>query len=242
MKGKDKSEAKYRVLVVEDDQDVMELLNKLVTDLGYTPVTARNVTKALRILQESKVDILVLDLNLQEESGLDLLRALDRRGLKLPTVVVSGYISVAIARQLLELGVSGMVTKPFKVKRLASEIQKILHEEDEGSTQCQSDDPVYQRRRSQRIQANLTIRPTVDKGGSQDLRLLNLSSTGMQTQSKDMTILEKNPHATVAKQEFRRDICDRLGVRATERCAIYVAEVRKERGTNNSTQGRWGIG
>ena len=57
---------------------------------------------------------------------MDLLKLLRRRQWRVPTVVVSGFISDDIAKELVGLGVLGMVSKPFKMERIVEEIQQVM--------------------------------------------------------------------------------------------------------------------
>ena len=128
-----------QVLVVEDNENVRDLLKRLVANLGYQAVEARRAKDALAHLEKKRMDLMLLDLQMPGGSGLDLLRVLRKRKIEVPTVVVSAYISVAIAQQLADLGVRGIVAKPFKMERIIDEVQNILLEENvaaHSSHQC----------------------------------------------------------------------------------------------------------
>ncbi len=221
-----------QILVVEDDREVSDLLNEVVGDMGYKPLEARNVPKALDILQEEEVNLMLLDLYLQGKNGVDLLKLMHKRGVEVPTVVVSAFISNTVARQLIDLGVQGMVTKPFKIGRVIDEIQKLIQQERDGAAdepgaeplgsapadpdgdrtyQQEGDaDPEDERRRTRRVRMDLPVRAKLDSGRCLNMDLVDISSTGMQTLSKDLSMLENGPDSTVHRLEFEIPAVARL--------------------------------
>ena len=80
----------------------------------------------MSVLESEKVDLMVLDLYMPGGNGVDLLNTLKKRYLDVPTMVVSGYVSTSVLRQLVALGVKGVVAKPFDVERLMVDIRKQL--------------------------------------------------------------------------------------------------------------------
>ena len=116
----------YRILVVDDDRDMRALLGKVVAELGCKPLEARSASRAVDLLEREQVDMMLLDIYMPGATGMDLLKALRKRRLMLPTVVVSGYVSSIVAKQLVELGVQDIVAKPFTVDRLFRQIRRAL--------------------------------------------------------------------------------------------------------------------
>ena len=116
----------YQILVVDDDRDMRALLGQMVAELGCRPLEARSASMAVDLLERERVDMMLLDLYMPGATGMDLLKALRKRRLMLPTVVVSGYVSSIVARQLVELGVQDIVAKPFTVDRLFRQIRRAL--------------------------------------------------------------------------------------------------------------------
>ncbi len=120
----------YQILVVEDDPQMSALLQLMVTRMGHKPVEATKATEALDHIQKGHADLMLLDLQMPGASGVDLLRTLRRRNLRVPTIVVSGFISADAAKLLSELGVLSLVAKPFEQERIIGEIQKVLQKYD----------------------------------------------------------------------------------------------------------------
>ena len=130
MKGTIVSESgqsqKWRVMIVDDEADVLEMLATLVTKMGHESIPVGKARDALGQIERGKADLLLLDLNMPGATGLDMLKVLRRRRLMIPTVIVSAHVSSDIAQQLAELSISGIVAKPFKKDRLEAEILKAL--------------------------------------------------------------------------------------------------------------------
>ena len=126
MKSQAKASTTRQILAVDDQQEVRDVLMQAVTNLGYTPLEASNVKEALAHITHRNVDLMLLDLHLGGAGGKDLLKVLHRRKWKVPTLVVSAYLSPEVIKELTDLGVLGIVVKPFKMDRLISEIQRCL--------------------------------------------------------------------------------------------------------------------
>jgi DNA-binding NtrC family response regulator len=116
---------KCSVLIVDDEPDMRAMLQLMLSRNGCDTVEASKATEALAHIQKGRADIMLLDLRMPGASGIDLLRSLQRRNVRLPTIVVSAYISAEVAAQFKELGVLGMVAKPFKQERILSEVQRV---------------------------------------------------------------------------------------------------------------------
>ena len=125
MEQKPDGERKCSILVVDDEPEMRAMLQMMLSRIGCDTVEASKATEALAHIQKGRADVMLLDLRMPGASGVDLLRTLHRRNVRVPTVVVSGYISADVAAQFTELGVVGMVAKPFKQERILSEVQKV---------------------------------------------------------------------------------------------------------------------
>jgi DNA-binding response OmpR family regulator len=114
-----------RVLVVEDDQDIREMMAECLRD-RCTVSVAEDGTQALQILTRQKFDAIVVDLELPRLSGSALLRQLLERGIRVPTVMVSGAPDAQ--RIALETH-AAFISKPFDVERLVGKVDELLRDE-----------------------------------------------------------------------------------------------------------------
>jgi DNA-binding response OmpR family regulator len=114
-----------RVLVVEDDQGIAELVRMLLTQAGYVVLSAATGRAALAHLEESEPDLVVLDLGLPDMSGLDVCRRVRSRlgGIYLPIVMVTGFAGQAEREAGFAAGADDYITKPFHPQDLLSRVR-----------------------------------------------------------------------------------------------------------------------
>src|SRR5919201_6888353 len=99
-----------KILLVDDDRDLVDLLSFALRRAGFCPIAAYDVPSGRRVLAEERPDLAVLDVNLGAESGFDLLREL-RRESQLPVVMLSGRDAEDDKVSGLELGADDYLTK-----------------------------------------------------------------------------------------------------------------------------------
>jgi two-component system, NtrC family, nitrogen regulation response regulator NtrX len=116
-----------RILLVDDDPGVLKGLRGLLSDEGFQPLEARSAAEAVRLLEapEGPPDLMLLDLRMPGETGLELLARLPRP-LPAPVVVLSGEASPAEAVQALKLGATDFVEKPPSPERLLTALRNAL--------------------------------------------------------------------------------------------------------------------
>lgn len=117
--------ARHRVLVVEDDQALFEVIRDYLRLSAYEVSGARSERECLGALTSGQFDLILLDLNLPDGDGLDLLAAC-REHLDTPLFVVSGRSDVHSRERSLEMGADDYITKPFSVRELELRMRNIL--------------------------------------------------------------------------------------------------------------------
>jgi len=108
-----------RVLVVEDERHVAEVLHDALIDLGYAVRLASDGAAALAIVPTFHPDVVLLDLTIPELPGDVVLGRLREADPGLPIVVVTGNADVERARSTLAAGAFDYVAKPFDLEHLA---------------------------------------------------------------------------------------------------------------------------
>lgn len=128
MRGTREREGGARVLVVEDDRDLSQLMAAHLASEGYDVARAREVAAALELVGAGRVDVVVLDLMLPRISGDGLLvRLREREGTRdLPVIVVSAKDAVWTKVDLLRLGADDYLAKPFDLDELTARIEALL--------------------------------------------------------------------------------------------------------------------
>jgi putative two-component system response regulator len=119
--------SRIRVLCVDDDPHVRSLIQRLLIEAGYDCAGAGTVAEARTLLAQEEFSVVLCDIGLPGQSGLELLDELGRTRPDIATVVVSGHDHAGIVDAALALGVYGYVTKPFTANELMIDISNALH-------------------------------------------------------------------------------------------------------------------
>jgi excisionase family DNA binding protein len=115
-----------RVLVVDDEPGIRDLLAKTLAIAEYDVDTAPDSTTALDRIRGFEYDLLIADLKLPGMDGLTLIRQARRFRPDLPVLVITGFSSETAAIEALNLGVTGYLTKPFRVPQVLASAAKAL--------------------------------------------------------------------------------------------------------------------
>lgn len=118
-----------RILVVDDESSIRDLLSKTLTMDGYYDVdSAADGSSALERFHLHPYDLLIVDLKMPGMDGLAVIREAKRLAPALPVIVVTGYSTEAAAIQAANLGVAGYLTKPFRITEVLSKVGKAIGE------------------------------------------------------------------------------------------------------------------
>jgi CheY-like chemotaxis protein len=125
------TEAQTRVLVVDDDPGVRDIIHRLFDLVGFETIEARSAREAAQILKQAPLpDCMVLDLMMPEVSGLEFLRQVRTKPEfeQLPVVILSALADPDTIRKGLDTGADRYVTKPYLVNSLVKVVQEVLKE------------------------------------------------------------------------------------------------------------------
>lgn len=115
-----------RLLLVEDEPDLLEIMVEFCSSLTSQIQCARDGVAALEILQNSRIDAVVSDINMPKKSGLQLLAELRTLGYETPFIFLSGYSDRDNVAQALKLGATDFIEKPFVQAKLLSAVDSAL--------------------------------------------------------------------------------------------------------------------
>lgn len=117
--------ARYKILVVDDEERIVEIVRGYLEKDGYRVVVARDGRQALDIAKRERPDLVVLDLMLPEVSGWDVCRSLlDDH--KIPVIMLTARDDDSDKIAGLELGADDYVTKPFNPRELLARVRAVL--------------------------------------------------------------------------------------------------------------------
>lgn len=113
------------VLIVDDEPKIVQLTRDYLETAGFNVLTAANGQEALQIQDSSSPDMIVLDLGLPDQDGLDICRAI-RRNSEVPIIMLTARGEESDKLIGLELGADDYITKPFSPKELIARIRAVL--------------------------------------------------------------------------------------------------------------------
>src|SRR6266511_4618026 len=118
-------EGSSRILIVDDEPQILSLLEVFLSSLEYTVRAAGDGEHALQLLQREPFDGVVTDLKMPKLGGLELLRTIKRSHPLLPVIVMTGYPSVETAVGAMKEGAADFITKPLRLDELKLALNKI---------------------------------------------------------------------------------------------------------------------
>lgn len=118
------------ILLVDDEELLLGLGKKILTESGYQVLTAANGQEALRLYRERKADIslVILDLIMPEMGGKECLDELLKLEPQVKVLMASGFTLDASTRKAIETGSRGFVSKPFQLDKLCQAVRRVLDE------------------------------------------------------------------------------------------------------------------
>jgi DNA-binding response OmpR family regulator len=132
-----------RLLLVEDELEIRRFLKHALAESGYQVDSAGDAGTAMKFAADTVYDILIVDLGLPDQDGIDLILALRRVGVKAPVLILSARRSVDERVKGLEEGGDDYLTKPFALAELLARLRNLLRRDssqDQTSTRlCVND-------------------------------------------------------------------------------------------------------
>ena len=123
-----------RILLVEDEENIRELVKLNLELEGYETVVAKNGKQALKFFAEQHFDLIILDIMLPEISGLQVAEQVRLSNLELPILMLTAKDTPADRILGLRIGADDYLTKPFVLEELLLRVQKLLQRSAKGNT------------------------------------------------------------------------------------------------------------
>jgi DNA-binding response OmpR family regulator len=168
-----------RVMIVEDEVALADLLGDFVRDLGHEAVVVHDGETAATTLPREAIDAILLDVNLPGMSGLEFLQLPAVRESGVPVVVMSGVATEAQARESLTLGALDFLAKPIALERLAAVLDFVAPGPPRRAMSGKPD-----RRPARRIRISFPVRMS-HKQKTWSATCMELSTSGMKARSDE---------------------------------------------------------
>ena len=199
-----------RILVADDDPQILKALRIILTAHGYTVSTARDGRQAIDVAAHDRPDVIVLDLGMPGVGGVEVIEAV-RGWTTTPILVVSGRSDTSGKVDALDAGADDYVTKPFATEELLARIRALTRRAPEAA-----DQPVV---RFGDMVVDLAARQVVRAG--QDVRLTP-------TEWAVLEQLVRNPRRLVTQQTLLTSVWGPTHMRDSGYLRIYLGTLRKK--------------
>jgi len=133
-----------RILVVDDDSVFRQELSDLLVEDGHTVASASSAPKAIEVLSTQEMDVVLTDLKMPRQSGLELLREIRHRWPRTLVVMITGYATVETALEAMKLGAFDYIRKPFRADQVQATLRLVAQEHAFESTPDSFRDPLHE--------------------------------------------------------------------------------------------------
>jgi len=184
-----------RILVVDDERNILLVLNKFLKQEGFFVETARSFEEAISRLSEP-FDLIITDMRLPGRSGIDLLKWVKERYPELPVVVITAYGSIESAVEAMKIGAANYLTKPIEHDEILAIIKHTLMQ----SHAFNEDLTVYQREQYGIIGRSMAIQDVLQTISVVSNSRANILITGESGTGKEL--VAKAIHKASQRSEF----------------------------------------
>lgn len=115
-----------RILVVDDEPDVLAVLVDVFEAAGYSPWSTADSREAVRLLEMADFDVVVSNVLMPHLNGLQLLKLVKRRSPDIQVVLVTGHFTQELALEALNGGAAGIIRKPFGNEQLLAAVSEAI--------------------------------------------------------------------------------------------------------------------
>jgi CheY-like chemotaxis protein len=116
-----------KVLVVDDEADIVEVIQDRLEAYGFTVATAGNGLEALKKLSMERFDGIFLDVKMPEMGGIEALEEIRKKDKKIPIIIITSSSTREAAIEAMAKGASEYVLKPFEWEELKAKIEKVYN-------------------------------------------------------------------------------------------------------------------
>jgi len=116
------------ILIIDDNPDIRNILNDLITDAGYKTRVAANYNQALSEIDKKLPDVAIIDVKLDkgDNDGIELLNHIKKKNNEVPVIIISGHANIEMAVKSLKSGAFEFIQKPFDEERLMNFINRAV--------------------------------------------------------------------------------------------------------------------
>ena len=116
------------ILIIDDNADIRNIINDLITDAGYKTRLAANYNQALNEIDKKLPDVAIIDVKLDkgDNDGLELLSHIKTKNVDIPVIIITGHANIEMAVKALKAGAFEFIEKPFNQERLLNFVNRAI--------------------------------------------------------------------------------------------------------------------
>ena len=116
----------FNVLYLEDDENLLKHTKDILEDFVNNIYAVKTISEALDILLNKKVDVIISDILLKDENGIDFLKHIKNKNINIPTILTTAHTDTQYLLDAIKLKVENYIVKPINIKELLSTLHDIL--------------------------------------------------------------------------------------------------------------------
>ncbi len=205
----------YNILVVDDDTDIIEIISLYLVSSGYTVYTANKGKKALEIIENTHLDLIILDIMLPDFDGTRLCEEI-RKVLYCPIIFISCVDEEEYILRALKLGGDDYITKPFNSKELIARVEANLR-------RIQYDRKLPQKSTKKIILNDLVI--------DDENHVIVIDNKDIYLSPIEFSILKymiNNPSRVLTYTELYENVWNQKSIGDTRTVMVHVSNLRKK--------------
>jgi DNA-binding NtrC family response regulator len=116
-----------KILIVDDEMDMLELLELIITDrTDYEVVTTNTPLEVPELLKKDSFDLLITDLRMPDVDGIELIEMVKQIDDQIPFIIITAYGTIESAVEAMRKGAFDYITKPFRQEQILLTIEKVM--------------------------------------------------------------------------------------------------------------------
>ena len=205
------SQAKHRILVVEDEEGILSLLEETLRIAGFDPITANSGAQALTLTRKESIDLVLLDINLPLLDGFQVLTKIRQTHPSMPVIMLTARQDKRDVIEGFNLGADDYVVKPFSVEEVILRVNALL-------------------RRSAPLEDEnfLTLGPISLSPTTHEVKFHDESIALSRTEFNLLQLLMENPRRVLSKDTILRQVWGYDFLAATNVVDTYISYLRKK--------------
>ena len=195
-----------RVLAVDDEPGIRQLLEGTLSQAGYDVITADSVDAALEIIDRDGIGLVLADIRMPWKTGIDLLKEVSSTHPNVGVIMVSGVTDLGIAMDAIRLGAYDYITKPFQVDDMLVKVQRAVerHRLVTENAEYQRDLERVVQERTSALERRMGELTALNRMYRQYLEDDLSTETRLATMSKSLTELAAQLQSLTEESELRR--------------------------------------